>query len=1054
MGKPMYAELHALSNFTFLRGASRPEELIQRATELKYSAIAITDECSLAGIVKAYVACKQHAIKLIIGSEFNFEEGLKLVLIAPDKVAYGELSTFISLGRRRSVKGEYKLHLNDLRFGIKHCLGIWLPEVNSLEPENSPELVDSPEQIDSTEHTLSKLGAQLSELLPQGLWLGVELILGGADQQRYLKLYTLAKKLDIPMVACGDVHMHTPKRKILQDTLTAIRLNTSVNKLGCLLQSNSERYLRPIHKLQNIYPKALLDESVRISERCTFSLDELRYCYPRELVPEGQTPQAYLRRLVEHGASVRWPDKVPDTVLQLIEKELLLIDEMQYEYYFLTVYDLVQFARDQKILCQGRGSAANSVVCYCLFITEISPTRISLLFERFISKEREEPPDIDVDFEHERREEVIQYIYKKYTRERAAIAATVITYRSRSAVRDVGKALDLDPLFVDQLAKSLAWWDRSSDLKKRFEEHKVQDREQLFARLVQEILGFPRHLSQHVGGFIITEGPVSQLVPLENASMPDRTVIQWDKEDIEALGLLKVDVLALGMLTTIRKCLTEISLYSDAVPDIQSIPEEDQATYAMLCRADSIGVFQIESRAQMSMLPRLRPVCFYDLVIEIAIVRPGPIQGNMVHPFLKRRSGIEPVSYPNDKIKSVLERTMGVPIFQEQVIKLAMVAAGFSGGEADKLRRAMASWGKNGNLLQFEDKLVQGMLKRGYSADFAHRLFDQIKGFGGYGFPESHSASFALLAYISAWMKCHHPAAFLCAILNSQPMGFYSPSQLVQDARRHAISVEPIDINISDWDHKLEAVENAMKEKIQPRVRLGLRLVKGFGKAAALRVMQQRSIHAFNNLLDLSRRAQLNKGEMEALANASAFTSFSTHRYQAHWQVLGIEESRPLLSDTESSSQYSLADGVYLSPPLPQQDMLADYQSTGLTIKKHPMGFLRDCKELKRCKRHTDLQHLNNGRFVCIAGLVTGRQRPGSASGVLFLTLEDETGNTNIVVWKSVQERFRQILLASKLLLVKGVMECKNEVIHVVMGEVIDLSYLLDDLAVRSRDFH
>ena len=1034
----MYAELHALSNFTFLRGASRPDELIQRAAELGYSAMALTDECSLAGVVKAHIACKNHNIKLIIGSELHFSENLTLVLIAPDKRAYGELSTLISLGRKRSIKGEYQLHLNDLKFGTKHCLAIWLPE---YMPQVSKE-------------TLIKQGHKLKKLLPKKLWIGVELILKGSDQQHYLALYHLASTLNLPMVACGDVHMHTPKRKMLQDTLTAIRLNTSVNKLGSQLQANSERYLRPIQKLQNIYPKALLEESIAIGKRCTFSLDELRYCYPRELVPKTHTPQSYLEQLVMHGAYSRWPEKIPEEIIALIKKELRLIEEMEYEYYFLTVYDLVQFARSQNILCQGRGSAANSVVCYCLFITEISPTRISLLFERFISKERAEPPDIDVDFEHERREEVIQYIYNKYTRQRAAIAATVITYRTRSAIRDVGKALDLDPLFIDQLAKSLAWWDRSNALKKRFEEHKAQDREQLFFQLVQEIIGFPRHLSQHVGGFIISENPISQIVPVENASMPDRTVIQWDKEDIEALGLLKVDVLALGMLTTIRKCLTEISLYSDQVGSIQSIPEGDKATYEMLCRADSIGVFQIESRAQMSMLPRLRPVCFYDLVIQVAIVRPGPIQGNMVHPFLKRRAGIEDATYPNDEIKAVLERTLGVPIFQEQAIKLAMVAAGFSGGEADRLRRAMASWGKNGNLLQFEDKLVQGMCQRGYSKKFSLQLFEQIKGFGGYGFPESHSASFALLAYISAWMKCHHPAAFLCAILNSQPMGFYSPAQLIQDARRHSIKIEPIDVTISDWDHKLEAIDTAIKTQQQPSVRLGLRLVKGLSKTTAKRLMLKRSTKPFSNLLDLSRRAQLNKNEMEILANASAFTAFSPHRYQAHWQVLGIEEARPLLNQVENSHKNTLADKVYLPPPLPQQDMLADYQSTGLTLNKHPMAFLRKHKILARCKRHTDLQHLNNGRFVNIAGLVTGRQRPGSASGVLFITLEDETGNTNIIVWKSVQTRFRQTLLSGKLLLVKGVMECKNEVIHVVMGEALDLSHLLDNFSVRSRDFH
>ncbi len=1032
----MYAELHTITNFSFLRGASRPEELVARAAELGYRALAITDECSLAGVVKAHVAAKLHKIKLITGSEFNLQENTKLVLLAPNKMAYSELSALITLARRRSAKGEYQLSLHDLELSCKHCLIIWLPDAIQRDRENH-------------------IGHHLKSMFPKRLWIGVAQTLESLEQARYLQCYTLAKQLNLPMVACGDVHMHCRARKPLQDALTAIRLNTSIQQLGKKLQVNSERHLRSLEELKCLYPADLLQATCHISDLCHFSLDELRYYYPKEVVPEGMKPHHYLQHLVAEGAKQRWPDGTPPDIQAVLAKELSLIRELNYEYYFLTVYDIVQFARSRDILCQGRGSAANSVVCYCLFITEVSPTRISLLFERFISKERDEPPDIDVDFEHERREEVIQYIYKKYSRERAALAATVITYRTRSAVRDIGKALGLQPLFIDQLAKSLAWWDRLGDLQKRFQENNLPNHQALaqhFFKLVQEILGFPRHLSQHVGGFVISEGPISQLAPVENASMQDRTVIQWDKEDIEALGLLKVDVLALGMLTAIRKCLALMRGYQSSVTTMQGIPENDMGTYDMLCRGDSVGVFQVESRAQMSMLPRLRPRCYYDLVIEVAIVRPGPIQGNMVHPYLRRRENPQAVTYPNDDIKQVLKSTLGIPIFQEQAIKLAMVAAGFSGGEADQLRRAMASWGKNGNLMQFESKLVNGMKQRGYNEDFAERLFEQIKGFGGYGFPESHSASFALLAYNSAWLKYHHSTAFYCALLNSQPMGFYSPSQLIQDAKRHGIEVKPVDVTTSTWDHQLELPAGEVTTKQQPSLRLGLRLVNSFNRAAAERICTTRRQNSFRNLHDLAHRAQLKPAELEALASANALQCFSPHRYQAHWQVLAIESSRPLFSNLKSCD--SEADNIRLRSPSPEQNMLADYQSTGLTLGQHPMALLRDHPVFRHCKRHADLQHLNNGRFVRIAGLVTGRQRPGTASGVVFLTLEDETGNTNIIVWKDLQTRFRQALLNSKLLLVKGVMESKNEVIHVIAGELVDYSNVLEKLAITSRDFH
>lgn len=1034
----LYAELQALSNFTFLHGASRPEELVEQAAELGYQAIALTDECSLAGVVKAHVAAKHHSIKLLIGSSFRLQENIHLLLIAPDRRAYGEISSLITLARRRSPKGEYELSLSDLKLTGSHCLAIWLPQDRLAEAATGTH------------------GKQLKTLFPEQLWIGYGNHLAANQQQCYLNHYTLARDLDLPMVACGDVYMHSRQRKPLQDALTAIRLNTSIQQLGTRLQRNSEHYLRPLARLQQLYPPELLAETLTISSRCHFSLDELRYEYPKEVVPPRQKPHNYLRSLTLNGADQRWPQGVPAEVQAQIEKELGLIREMEYEYYFLTVYDIVQFARGRGILCQGRGSAANSVVCYCLFITEVSPTKVSLLFERFISKERDEPPDIDVDFEHERREEVIQYIYKKYSRERAALAATVITYRTRSAVRDVGKALGLSPLLIDQLAKSLAWWDRQGDLHQRFAEFRLPNHQQLaqqFMQLVQQIKGFPRHLSQHVGGFIITEGPISQLVPVENASMADRTVIQWDKYDIEALGLLKVDVLGLGMLSAIRKSLELVRQYQPEITDLQAIPEEDPATYDMLCQGDSVGVFQVESRAQISMLPRLRPRCYYDLVIEVAIVRPGPIQGKMVHPYLTRRENPAAVTYPSPAIKQVLKSTLGIPIFQEQVIRLAMVAAGFSGGEADQLRRAMASWGKNGNLMKFQTKLINGMLERGYSRDFAERLFEQIKGFGGYGFPESHSASFALLVYLSAWLKRHHPAAFYCGLLNSQPMGFYTPSQLIQDARRHDITVLPVDINHSDWDHRLIMTAQGSTQITsdhQPPLRLGLRIVKSLGQETATRIGAARSQQPFKSPADLARRANLNKKELAALADANALQHFSPHRHQAHWQVMAIEPPRPLLQTADDQEETEIT----LPPPSAMAETLADYRSLGLTLGNHPMLLLRDHPELQGCKRYCDLQQTANNRFVRVAGLVTGRQRPGTASGVVFLTLEDETGNINVIVWKNLQERCRQPLLTGKLLLIKGVMECKNEVIHVIAGDILDHTPILSELALKSRDFH
>ena len=1026
-----YAELHCLSNYSFLRGASHPQELVMRAAQCGYCALAITDECSLAGVVKAHVAAKECGIQLIIGSEFTVTEGLRIIALAPNRVAYGELSGLISRSRRRSNKGEYITHLRDIIFHLKRCLLIWLP-------------ADDNHQYD--------YGIQLARLCKNRLWIGASHLLGNDEVRRFRRRWQLAQELKLPMVACGDVQMHCASRKALHDVLTALRLHTTVQRLGQRKLVNSQQHLRSLDKLLPLYPPSLTSESLRIAKQCTFSLEELRYEYPQEVVPDGFDANSYLRQQVAAGAAKRWPQGVPDNINQRIHTELELITELNYEYYFLTVYDLVRFAREQGILCQGRGSAANSVVCYCLHITEVNPQEVSLLFERFISRERNEPPDIDVDFEHERREEVIQYIYNKYTRRRAALAATVVTYRSRSAVRDVGKALGLDAVFVEDLAKSLAWWNRERELKQRFEQQGIGHsgrQAQLFLSLVQEILGFPRHLSQHVGGFVISRGPLSNLVPLENASMPERTVIQWDKEDIEALGLLKVDILALGMLSAIRKSLALICRDHPHITSLQDIPRDDQATYHMLQRADSMGVFQIESRAQMSMLPRLKPACFYDLVIEIAIVRPGPIQGEMVHPYLRRKHGLEAISYPNDAIKAVLERTLGVPIFQEQVIRLAMVAAGFTGGEADALRRAITNWGRNSKLLTFEQKLKDGMLKRGYSQDFANRLFDQIKGFGGYGFPESHSASFALLAYVSAWLKCHHPAAFYTGLLNSQPMGFYTPSQLIQDAHRHGVMVLPVDINHSDYDHQLLA----MPAQGQPPIRLGLRLIKGLSQTAVRRICSARKHKPFRNISDLRARAQLERQDMEALAAADALASLSGNRHQTQWQVMGLEPTSALLNKHYATHTSQLDDGVILAPPSVADNVLADYQTTGLTLREHPLSLLRNTAPFNRCKRATDITQLGNHRFVRIAGLVTCRQRPGTASGVVFLTLEDETGNHNVVVWTSVQDRCRQALMTGHLLVVKGTVESRDGVTHIIAGHLDDHSHALAELTVKPRHF-
>jgi error-prone DNA polymerase len=1050
--KMQYAELHCLTNFSFQRGASHPEELVTRAAELGYAGLAITDECSLAGIVRAHTAAKRHKLPLIIGAEFRLEDGLKLVLLATDRASYGRLSALITHARRKAKKGAYHLDRAALADHCPAgCNALWLPD-------------DEPDADD---------GLWLAGLFPQRMWIAVEHFLTGHDRERLQQLRALSQACYLPLVASGDVHMHVRSRRPLQDTLTAIRLGKPVAELGFALYPNGERHLRSLARLARLYPEDLLAETIRIAQLCHFSLDELRYEYPHELVPAGHTPYSWLAQLAAEGVKRRYPEGAPPSVHDTLRRELALVKELAYEPYFLTVYDVVQFARGQGILCQGRGSAANSILCFCLGITEVDPHRISLLFERFISRERNEPPDIDVDFEHERREEVIQYIYRKYGRDRAALTATVITYRPRSAIRDVGKALGLSLDQVDHLAKSRQWWDGQQLLPERLEHIGLDPASPVMQRLttlVNVLIGFPRHLSQHTGGFVISAGLLSHLVPIENAAMPERTVIQWDKDDLEDLGLLKVDVLALGMLTAIRKALQYVDDRTGSSWTMANIPEGDEKVYAMLQKADSVGVFQIESRAQMSMLPRLKPQNYYDLVVQIAIVRPGPIQGQMVHPYLARRDDPQRVEYPNAEIRKVLERTLGVPIFQEQVMSLAIVAAGFMPGEADQLRRSMASWHRGGGLEPFERRLMQGMRDRGYTEEFARQIFQQIRGFGEYGFPESHSASFALLAYVSAWLKCHYPAAFTCALLNSQPMGFYAPSQLVQDARRHGVEVRPVDVRYSEADCSLAIAGRVSSRQndgevnsalqVEPPaldgesgenfsvLRLGLRMVKGLSKVGIEALLKARSEAPFEDVQDLLTRTGLNKKDLECLAAADALQGLAGHRHRAWWQIIGTERPLPIFPASRIAEPEAM-----LRKPEEHEDIDEDYASLGLSLRRHPVALLRERLASLGIRRADELWALRNGAIAKVAGLAISRQRPGSTQ-VIFVTLEDESGHVNVIVRPKIAEAQRAPLLQARLLMVSGIVQQESNVLHLVARRLRDLSSWLGNLAIHSRDFH
>ena len=1032
-----YAELHALSNFSFLRGASHPEELVIQAAALGYEALALTDECSLAGVVRAHQEARAQGVKLLIGSEFHVE-GRTLVLLARDRSGYAQLCTLITRGRRRSKKGKYSLFLEDFTSGLDRCLLLFQP---------GPDEALLAEDLD-----------WLCRYHRGHSWLLLERLLDSDDGWRYRRLLALTDTRGIPRVCAGGVWMHRAERQPLQDLLTAIRLRTPLSAAGWQLAANGERHLRPREHLARLYPQALREQTRQIAALCTFSLDELRYEYPAELVPAGFTPQSRLRQRVEQGAARRFPDGVPQRVRQLIEHELAVIAELQYEPYFLTIEDIVRFARERGILCQGRGSAANSVVCYCLGITEVDPRQVNLLFERFLSKERREPPDIDVDFEHQRREEVIQYIYRRYGRDRAGLAAAVIRYRSRSAIRDVGRALGFDEAYLGWLISQL---DRRDTEQPWLEQLRTLGgpnpsvRFRHLLALLPQILHFPRHLSQHVGGFVISAGPLHELVPIENAAMAERTLIQWDKEDLEVLGLLKMDVLALGMLSALRRALALLSARDGRQWRLQDIPREDPAVYDMLSTGDSMGVFQVESRAQMNMLPRLQPRCYYDLVVQVAIVRPGPIQGDMVHPYLLRRQGREAVAYPSEEVKAVLASTLGVPIFQEQVIRLAMVAAGFSAGEADQLRRAMAAWRRSGSIAHYQQKLRAGMTARGYSADFAERICQQIEGFGEYGFPESHAASFALLVYLSAWLKCHQPAAFCCALLNSQPMGFYSPSQLVQDAKRHGVEVRPVCVNASDHDCTLE-YDGGMVPGRQGALRLGLRMVKGLTQAAAERVVENRPEAGYRSVAELRQRTRLQRRELDRLAAANALRVLAGDRHQARWQLLH-QETYLELDGAEPESVPQTADQtgtITLPVPDERSELQADYRHLGLTLGRHPLALLREQSKLPRVLPSRALTGIDHGRPVRVAGLVVNRQRPGTASGITFVTLEDEWGTINLVVRQATARAQRKALLNSRILQVDGILEREGELIHVIAGRLTCLDSLWDGLHTRSRDFH
>ena len=1018
-----YAEIQVASNFSFLRGASHPEELVTTAATFGMRAIGLTDTNTLAGVVRAHGAAKTTGIQLLIGARLRFTDGPDALCFPQNRTAYGRLATLLTIGKRRTEKGQCLLYLEDLSRHGDGCEIITIP----------------PQHIDET---FSRHLQNLKKRFGKTVWLAAHHLYRGDDRDRIKRAGDLADAFSVPLLATNDVLYHAPERRALQDVLTCIREGCTIDTAGKRVLANAERHLKDPDEIARLFrdrPDAVRN-TLELAAQCTFSLDELRYEYPVEPVPQGRTAQDELERLTWIGAAKRYPGGLPTDVRELLRKELDLIAELKYAPYFLTVYDIVRFAEEQGILCQGRGSAANSAVCYCLRITAVDPCQHNLLVERFISTERNEPPDIDVDFEHERREEVIQYIYNKYGRERAGLAATVITYRSRSAIRDVGKALGLSQDTTNVIARTVWGWSSENIDERSLREaglDPADDRLRMAIDLARELKRFPRHLSQHVGGFVITKGPLHEMVPIENAAMDDRTVIEWDKDDLDALGILKIDVLALGMLTCLRKGFDLLRAHKKIDVEMATLPEEDPTVYDMLCQADSVGIFQVESRAQMTMLPRLKPRTFYDLVVEVAIVRPGPIQGNMVHPYLRRRSGIEPITFPSKELEDVLGKTCGVPLFQEQAMRIAIVAAGFTGAEADGLRRAMATFRRNGTIHMFERKFIDGMTGRGYEKDFAERCFDQIKGFGDYGFPESHAASFALLVYASAWMKCFHPEVFACAILNSQPMGFYAPAQLVRDAQDHGVEVRPVDVNHSHWDCTLEPCTTGLA------LRLGFRRIRGCAQNDAEAITENRH-NGYVSVSDMWHRSGLHLSALETLAKGDAFTSLGLSRRSALWHVRGLDISPlPLFN---AAAKTSREPRVTLPAMKIGEHVIEDYTHLGLSIKTHPLALLRPKMTAEKISPNEQLAKTADGAFIKVAGLVLVRQRPGTASGVIFATLEDETGVANIVIWPKVFEKYRRIVLGSRLMGVYGKVQKEDLVIHVVANKLLDLSHHLKHL--------
>lgn len=1042
-----YAELAVSSNFSFLRGASHPDELVTQAATLGYQAVAITDRNSIAGIVRGHVAAKEFDIRFIVGVRLVLTCGFETLCFPKNRAAYGRLTKLLTKGNRRAEKGDCILEFDDLADLQRDHIFIGVPDY---------ELTDHFETI----------LRDLSKLFRGSVYLGITRLYQGNDDKRMIKLLTMADQTSTPLVAIGDILYHQPNRRPLQDILTCIREHTIIHEAGLLLKANAERHLKSLDEIRRVFRgyEDALKQTVKIANDLTFSLDELRYEYPKEPAGESATPHEELVRLTWIGAKRRYPEGVSEKIKGIIEHELELIDELDYAPYFLTVDDIVRFARARGILCQGRGSAANSAVCFCLGITSVDPTKIDLLFERFVSADRNEPPDIDVDFEHERREEVIQYIYTKYGRHRAGIAATVITYRTKSAVREVGKAMGLSLDTVSALSANASGWVKHGLSAERVAELGLDLSDPTLhqaAILSKQIAGFPRHLSQHVGGFVITDGPLEEVIPIANAAMEDRTYVEWDKDDLDALGILKIDVLALGMLTAIRKAFALINNHYGKSYDLATVPAEDSGTYDMICAADTVGVFQIESRAQMSMLPRLKPRKFYDLVIEVAIVRPGPIQGDMVHPYLKRRQGKEKVEYPSEELKAVLDKTLGVPLFQEQAMKIAIVGAGFTPGEADRLRKAMATFKRTGSIGGFKDKFLNGMIANGYTPDFAERCFKQIEGFSDYGFPESHSASFALLVYVSCWLKCYYPDAFTCALLNSLPMGFYSSASLVRDFREHKGEVRSADINMSTWDHLLEDARNMKAATPEGggthALRLGFRQIKGFRKEDAAHLATVRG-RGFDSVRDFYFRTGFSVKVIEKLARADAFRSIGLDRRTALWATQGLGASTGARSAVEDLPLFNRAmndnnanmqkEAEIALPSMPLgEHVVEDYSTTKLSLKGHPAAFIRHDLKARGFITAEELKTHPANHLVSLAGLVLVRQRPGTASGVIFATLEDETGVMNIIIWPKLFEAERRTVIGSKFLGVVGMVQREESVIHVIARQVANLS---NELAVIS----